>query len=80
MKVLVMPPLKPCPFCGADVRRVRGIAGLFFFKCTNTEDCGAVVSFDCDPYNYNPKETHKAFNRRYTSDGKKGGHNDGEIH
>ena len=59
------PPLLPCPFCGSKVSRRRGVMGLNFFKCTNVDDCGAVVSFDNDYYNYFTEEAYKAFNRRY---------------
>ena len=53
--------LRPCPFCGGNVRRVIGFGGLNFFKCYG---CGAVVSFDNDYYNTHKDEAYKAFNRR----------------
>lgn len=56
--------LKPCPFCGKPVTRVRGYNGLNFFKCLNVGQCGAVMSFDNDYYNNNPEQAFKAFNRR----------------
>ena len=58
------PPLKPCPFCGKPVKRVRGYAGLNFFKCINFGECGAVMSFDNDYYNSNPEEAYRAYNNR----------------
>lgn len=56
--------LKPCPFCGKPVKRVRGYNGLNFFKCSNSGVCGAVMSFDNDYYNHYPEQAIKAFNRR----------------
>lgn len=53
--------LKPCPFCGGEVVRVRGFMALNFFKC---KKCGAVVSFDNDYYNNHPDEAVKAWNCR----------------
>ena len=64
MKVIQNPPLRDCPFCGKPVIRVRGVAGLNFFKCTNRNVCGAVMSFDNDYYNSNTEEAYKQFNRR----------------
>jgi ssDNA-binding Zn-finger/Zn-ribbon topoisomerase 1 len=64
MKAVNNPILKPCPFCGSPVRRIRGVAGLNFFKCTNFGKCGAVVSFDNDYYNSNPEQAYKAYNSR----------------
>ena len=56
--------LKPCPFCGKPVTRVRGFYGLNFFKCNNSGGCGAVMSFDNDYYNDNPEQAFEAFNKR----------------
>ena len=56
--------LKPCPFCGKSVNRVRGWGGLNFFKCTNRSECGAVMSFDNDYFNQNPEKAINAYNRR----------------
>lgn len=56
-----MPDLKPCPFCGGNVRRVIGFGGLNFFKC---KKCGAVVSFDNDYYNTHTSEAVKTWNCR----------------
>ena len=53
--------LKPCPFCGNHVKRVIGLMGLNFFKCST---CGAVISFDNDYYNEHKDEAIAAFNRR----------------
>jgi len=59
--------LKPCPFCGGEVKRVRGFRGLNFFKC---KKCGVVVSFDNDFYNENPDKAIEAWNRRVTDGAK----------
>lgn len=56
-----MADLKPCPFCGGEVKRIIGWTSLMFFKCPK---CGAVVSFDNDYYNRHTSETEKAWNRR----------------
>lgn len=56
-----MAELKPCPFCGKNVKRYRGYRGLNFFRC---DSCGAVVSFDNDYYNEHPNEAIEAWNRR----------------
>lgn len=64
MKVIQNPPLRECPFCGNPVRRVRGMAGLNFFKCTNRGVCGAVMSFDNDYFNTHTEDAYKQFNRR----------------
>ena len=56
--------IKPCPFCGKPVKRVRGYNGLNFFKCSNKGICGAVMSFDNDYYNNYPEQALKAYNRR----------------
>jgi len=56
--------LKPCPFCGGNVKRVIGFMGLNFFKCR----CGAVVSFDNDYYNTHKSEAIEAWNRRSSAD------------
>ena len=56
--------LEPCPFCGGRVKRYRGFMGLNFFRCTNTAECGAVMSFDNDFYNKHPEEAYKRYNRR----------------
>ena len=53
--------LKPCPFCGAQARRVIGFMGVNFFKCN---ECGATVSFDDEYYNNHKNEAIKAWNRR----------------
>lgn len=53
--------LKHCPFCGSKVRRVIGMYGVNFFKCTG---CGATVSFDNAYYNTHKNEAIKAWNRR----------------
>ena len=68
MKVITDAPIKPCPFCGSPVRRVRGFAGLNFFKCGNTNGCGAVMSFDNDYFNRNPEKAINAYNRRASDD------------
>ena len=57
--------LKPCPFCGSEVKKQKGIVkGVTMFICAN---CGADVCFF--GAEYEPKAT-KAWNRR------KGGAND----
>lgn len=56
--------LKPCPFCGREVKKVAGFKELYFYKCTNKKDCGAIMSFDCDLYNRDPKKSIEAYNRR----------------
>lgn len=53
--------LKPCPFCGSKVREYVGFRGLRFFNCT---ECGAMISFDNDFCNKNPKSTYDYWNRR----------------
>ena len=68
MKALHNPPLLPCPFCGKPVTRLRGWNGLNFFKCTNKNVCGAVMSFDNDYYNAQPEEAYKQYNRRADND------------
>ena len=55
--------LKPCPFCGGEVKRTIGFMGFNFFKCKNRE-CGATVSFDNDYCNEHTEEAIKAWNRR----------------
>lgn len=59
--VIIHYDLKPCPFCGEQVKRVIRIMGLNFFKC---KKCGAVVSFDNDYYNTHKNEAVEAWNRR----------------
>lgn len=49
--------LKACPFCGGEVKRIRGFRGLNFFKC---KKCGAVVSFDNDFYNENHYQSNRS--------------------
>ena len=61
LKEATMPDLKPCPFCGGNVRRVIGFGGLNFFKCRK---CGAVVSFGNDFYNTHKDRAVEAWNRR----------------
>lgn len=56
-----MEKLKPCPFCGGEVKTTKVLYGLIFFKC---KKCGAVVSFDNDYYNRNPDKAVYAWNRR----------------
>ena len=56
--------LRPCPFCGGDVIRVRGWNNLNFFKCQRIE-CGAVMSFDNDYCNEHTDEAVKAYNTRW---------------
>ncbi len=53
----------PCPFCGGNVQITNGISVLpfLFFKCTK---CGAVISFDNEECNYNPKKAKEYFERR----------------
>lgn len=36
--------LKPCPFCGGEVRARTGVGNIHFFECTYAR-CGAVISF-----------------------------------
>lgn len=58
------PKLKPCPFCGGAVIRVRGWNDLNFFKCQRL-GCGAVMSFDNDYCNEHTDEAVKAYNTRW---------------
>ena len=57
------PELRPCPFCGGRVIRVRGWNGLNFFKCL-CHGCSAVMSFDNDYYNLHTDEAVNAYNKR----------------
>ena len=51
--------LKPCPFCGGEVKRVKGIIqGMTMFSC---ETCGADVCFY--GAEFEPKAS-EAWNRR----------------
>ena len=56
--------LRPCPFCGGAVIRVRGWNNLNFFKCQRLV-CGAVMSFDNDYCNEHTDEAVKAYNTRW---------------
>ncbi len=56
--------LRPCPFCGGAVIRVRGWNDLNFFKCQRI-GCGAVMSFDNDYCNEHTDEAVKAYNTRW---------------
>ena len=56
--------LRPCPFCGGSVIRVRGWNDLNFFKCQRL-GCGAVMSFDNDYCNEHTDEAVKAYNTRW---------------
>lgn len=55
--------LKPCPFCGEEVKRVVGFGGLNFFKCKNAK-CGAVMSFCNDWFNTHTSEAINQYNKR----------------
>lgn len=39
--------LKPCPFCGAEVKIINGLYNVTYFMCTHKE-CRAIVSFGGD--------------------------------
>jgi len=59
--------LKPCPFCGGDVRyEVGRFVPMWFFECKH---CGAVVSFNNDYINTHTDKAVDAWNRR-AEDGK----------
>lgn len=45
--------LKPCPFCGGKMERKIGYKRIYFFSC---KSCGAIISFDNDLCNSDPKK------------------------
>ena len=51
---------KGCPFCGGEIRITHGytLAPFWFFKC---KKCGAVVSFDNDECNRQPRTGESVF-------------------
>ncbi len=59
--------LKPCPFCGAEVKVRHGISNITFFQCPNDE-CLACVSFGgtkkTDFGTYEAENPINNFNRR----------------
>ena len=64
MKIKLKKELKPCPFCGSEVREAEGIGGLLFFACTNYAGCGAMISFDQETANLHPEKAVDMYNRR----------------
>lgn len=58
-----MEKLKPCPFCGGNVKKQKGpVAGIIMFLC---EKCGAVVCFHGAE---GDQKATKAWNRRDRDD------------
>lgn len=58
--------LKPCPFCGSDVKLYivkPGDVYLMMIKCKNS-DCGATMSFDNTFCNIIPGLTVEYYNKR----------------
>ncbi len=56
--------LKPCPFCGGEVRSVKRNFSkdeIYFIKCRK---CGATISFDNLICNNNPVKALNYFNGR----------------
>ena len=55
--------LKPCPFCGGQVRVDHGDSNMpfLFFRCFK---CGAVVSFANEVCDAQPELAKNAWNRR----------------
>ena len=65
----MMKKLKPCPFCGSEIKERIGFGGLRFFGCRK---CGALVSFDNNRCNHNPDSTYDYWNRRVDERGEDG--------
>lgn len=59
--------LKPCPFCGNEVKERIGIGGIHFYECTY-DRCGAVISFGGKKRTsggaYEAENPRERFNRR----------------
>lgn len=57
--------IKGCPFCAGEINVTHGLinAPYLFFKC---RACGAIVSFDNDECNHNPRKAMQYFERRET--------------
>lgn len=36
--------LKPCPFCGGNIRKIKGFGGISYYRCKNA-DCNVFLSF-----------------------------------
>ena len=66
-----MEDIKPCPFCGSEVKITKGVynAPFWFFKCTNRR-CGAVISFDNDRANICPDVAIYNYNERWAENDK----------
>lgn len=68
MRAIKKPELKPCPFCGGEVKSHGGRFSdiktqiIMFFKC---QKCGAIVSFDNMECNTAPQKAVERFNSRF---------------
>ena len=58
-----MSELKPCPFCGGDVRAVKKVLGSGFVYACDNKSCGADVMFFAGD-NKGKKENDALWNRR----------------
>lgn len=67
MKANINKPVKPCPFCGGEIKITHGLLNMpfLFFKCRR---CGAVISFDNDECNKEPNRAQAYFERRVKYD------------
>ena len=61
--------LENCPFCGGKIAIIKGFPHFpfLFFKCRNPK-CKAIVSFDNEECNGNPKMALKYWNERNCHD------------